>query len=94
MRGYFRAFVAVTYEGCDFIFGMGVGENMERIAAYVVGRAGTGEEGQSGVMAVLMEFRMSGKGITSLPEWRKTPRAAMNPLFTHLNSLPCDSIKL
>ena len=45
MRGFFRAFVAVTYEGRDFIFGMGVGENMERIAAYVAGRASTGEEG-------------------------------------------------
>lgn len=45
LRGYFRAFVPVTHQGRDFIFGVGVSENMERIAAYVAGRVSTGEKG-------------------------------------------------
>lgn len=45
LRGYFRAFVPVTHQGRDFIFGVGVGENMKRITAYVAGCASTGEEG-------------------------------------------------
>jgi len=35
---------------------MGVGENMERIAAYAAGRASSVEEGWSGIMVVLVEF--------------------------------------
>ena len=49
MEGYCEATFAplslLRTKGRDFIFGMGVGENMERIAAYVAGRASTGEEG-------------------------------------------------